>query len=821
MKFNLKIQWLPLMLLLAVIAGLVGPAQAAGKLGEPPTTPQSPSASVWTKTFVDQPPMFREMGARSLRFTNSGFPTTEVRFPAVAYGGNALYYAWKNGDGWHRQLVDASPGVGQFANLALDAQSRPRITYFDSINGVLKFAYSNDPYPLTGSPVLTWVITTVPALPAALAGPEVPVEPMAPRLAAFHNWGRTAPITDIPVPDRYGYGMYNSITVDRNNRIHISYYDANHGSLVYGSYNGLVWDINEVIDRGVAGTYTAVATRSDNIPCVSYFAEKYDFLKVACRNSLDPADNTWWIGTADNSTQAGVYTSLAFDSSDRPHVSYMDFVQGNLMYASQNSNGDWFNETVDTRHETGGWTSLALDGNSKPCVSYFEFTDQILKYACRGKSGWSTSVISNTAPIGLYTSLALNPKTGGMSISYYDQFNGRMVVTNLSAPHPAELVSTARNVGTYNSLSLDPATNQPYIAYFAEGERKSDASSRGPSAIKVAAVFGPGPGPWVTGVLTDAISIPAYVSVKKKDDSYQGIAYYNPLKKKLKYAFPSGGGWASEVVDRFNSTTEDNGMFPSLQFSKGKNGITNGAPMVSYYNATYGVLRFAYRRGVQDWLVRDIDTTSANVGQYTSMAISPGGPLAGLPAIAYYDAANKRLKYAYNTPLDIWEMVVVDITPGVDVGQYASLAFAADGTPHIAYYDATNANLKHAYLKNPTADARIQANWVIDTIDTLGDVGRFASIGVSQGTGTVHIAYYDATNHSLRYARSLAPGWQIDTIDSYGLYGVVGEWASLAVTSTGEPRISYYDWTNGALKYASPSGAFPVLTRNFLSLGIH
>ena len=60
------------------------------------------------------------------------------------------------------------------------------------------------------------------------------------------------------------------------------------------------------------------------------------------------------------------------------------------------------------------------------------------------------------------------------------------------------------------------------------------------------------------------------------------------------------------------------------------------------------------------------------------------------------------------------------------------------------------------------------------------------------------------SNGNLKYAYKDASGWLNQTVDSTG---VVGQWTSLALTSSGWPAISYYDATNGNLKYAYKSAS--------------
>src|SRR3954454_20754619 len=66
--------------------------------------------------------------------------------------------------------------------------------------------------------------------------------------------------------------------------------------------------------------------------------------------------------------------------------------------------------------------------------------------------------------------------------------------------------------------------------------------------------------------------------------------------------------------------------------------------------------------------------------------------------------------------------------------------------------------------------------------------------------GTLHVAFYDATQH-LRYAKRAADGtWGAAiTIDAHPL---AGQSLALALDATDRPAIAYYDATTRDLKYA-------------------
>jgi hypothetical protein len=67
------------------------------------------------------------------------------------------------------------------------------------------------------------------------------------------------------------------------------------------------------------------------------------------------------------------------------------------------------------------------------------------------------------------------------------------------------------------------------------------------------------------------------------------------------------------------------------------------------------------------------------------------------------------------------------------------------------------------------------------------------------GQGRPHISYYDAGLGDLKYAYWDGSSWLIQSVDSLGN---VGKYNSLALDPVGRPCISYYDETDGDLKVA-------------------
>lgn len=90
---------------------------------------------------------------------------------------------------------------------------------------------------------------------------------------------------------------------------------------------------------------------------------------------------------------------------------------------------------------------------------------------------------------------------------------------------------------------------------------------------------------------------------------------------------------------------------------------------------------------------------------------------------------------------------LVDSTQSVDVGSQSSTVLV-DGMPAIAYYDATNKDLKYVRA----LDARGTAWNAPVTLASRGDVGQNPSLQIINGNPAV--SYYDETNKTLMYVRS-------------------------------------------------------------------
>jgi len=223
-----------------------------------------------------------------------------------------------------------------------------------------------------------------------------------------------------------------------------------------------------------------------------------------------------------------------------------------------------------------------------------------------------------------------------------------------------------------------------------------------------------------------------------------------------------------------------------------------GGVHFAYFDAAERVLKYAYKAPNGLWNAPVTIDPAPETGHYLSIAVDPSGR----PGIAYFDGTMGDLKYAFSPTPGQWDTQVVE-SAGL-VGLYPSLGFDSLSRATIAYYKKTGGDLKLAVLLPEDA-------WAYELIDEAGDVGRSTALTAQPLTGRWSIAYTDATNNAVKYVwRTKLKTWQIETAAT-----TVGgaDYLSLAYNPFTEPAgvfqkaaISFYDAFAGDLKITQSDG---------------
>ncbi len=163
--------------------------------------------------------------------------------------------------------------------------------------------------------------------------------------------------------------------------------------------------------------------------------------------------------------------------------------------------------------------------------------------------------------------------------------------------------------------------------------------------------------------------------------------------------------------------------------------------------------------------------------------------------LAYFDAAERVLKYSYRAPDGLWDApVTVDATD--NAGQFVSVGADSQGNPAIAYFEGTHGDLKFAWRSNGI--------WRTETVDSRGSVGLYPSM-IFYGPGWPAVTYFDKTHGDLKFAvRNMATGkWGFEEVQRTG---IVGRSSSLATNpSTGRFEVAYVDTGKGLVDWGAPS----------------
>jgi hypothetical protein len=300
----------------------------------------------------------------------------ENDYPHISYydymNGDLKYCFW-NGNYWEIQVVDSMGDVGRYTSIALDSNNHSHISYYDHSNGDLKYCYWNGDY---------WNITTI---------------------------------------DEIGkVGLFNCIALDNYDYPHISYVDYDNIFLKYAFWNGNEWIIETVDENVGLGEYfsdtTSIAIDDSNNPHISYCNRGNHDLKYAYFDGF-----SWNKNIVDTKGEVGQYSSLALDSENKPHISYASWSNFDLKYAYL-SDETWYTETIDHDGDIRKWTSIDLDSNDMPHISYYDYTEGSLRYTFFTGSDWQIETVENEGSTGCFNSICLTSDDKAV-ISYYDWGN--------------------------------------------------------------------------------------------------------------------------------------------------------------------------------------------------------------------------------------------------------------------------------------------------------------------------------------------------------------------------------------------------------------
>jgi PKD repeat protein len=300
--------------------------------------------------------------------------------PAIAYyddASNAARYAWFNGTNWTIETVDYSSNFhrGEWSSLAFNPSGIPYVAYHwddDDLfqdNG-LRVAWRTgskgwNTYELDSTVIL---INEQMGVHPTIAMDTAGYPHIAYRAEATLNIGQWYASQNgvgwstEPTVNDSGVGEYSDLALDGGDNPYISSWFAgsigNDCAYLIYKYAG-DWQYEQIecgLDDGF-GQHTAIAIDSADRIHTTYFGA--DMLQYAVR-----VNGSWTIATLDNQGVPGLYTDIAIDSLDGPHILYYDAGDKDLRYVYDLQAPTLISITPDTGVNDAPVTDVVVTGTS-------------------------------------------------------------------------------------------------------------------------------------------------------------------------------------------------------------------------------------------------------------------------------------------------------------------------------------------------------------------------------------------------------------------------------------------------------------------------
>ena len=574
-------------------------------------------------------------------------------------------------------------------------------------------------------------------------------------------------------------GTHSSVVVDSAGQIHAVYNNQSSSALMYATYDTKWGWLEENIADGIEPFFMSLAVDSQ------------DHIHVAFANCLTPfsdcelyygndifSSSSWTPMPKYGATNSGFYTSLVLDSSDIPHIAFVDRSDCSNYNCSINymtHNGTTWDQFVldDNRVEVPIHLQIHQGFNGTTSVTWFD--DQVpggpLVLSTLSGNQWSDQnlVLSQTQS-GDFVSFPFHDSAydfnANLHLSHYNQTSNNLEYTFINnASTTTVVVDAMGDVGRENTILID-SLNNPHIVYH-------DTTN---SALKVASLIDSA---WIVSIVDNSSTFESS-SAFLDSNNILHIIYYDSTNHHPMHA-----------KKQLQTSVQHNPAEWNISPSQGP--AVGGTEVVVTGSGFSSMLDDEVQDNDEDYWNPTWSNTT--IGFDMSM-VSAILDVDGDAHLSYYDSLNTNLMYATNKN-GSWVNYIIDSDISGN-GLSSSIAIDSNGTVHFSYIDGdqlfyANFDISETISTFPidfgTAPTMRRPNLQIDSLNMP------------------HIVYYDAANEELRYVTRMdfATQWTDSLIhettvnelqfqlDSVDVPHIVYIWGDMEETRHGKKELG--SWT--------------------------
>ncbi|MFC1679442.1 hypothetical protein ACFL2T_04455 [Elusimicrobiota bacterium] len=385
--------------------------------------------------------------------------------------------------------------------------------------------------------------------------------------------------------------------------------------------------------------------------------------------------------------------SVALNSVDDPHISFIDMANDSLAY-DRRVGAIWSTEIIDSVGGARAKTSIDLDSSGKAHISYYDSSG--LKYARWTGTSWVIRAVDpvGSAGVGVVTSIAVD-SSDIPHISYYDSGNGDLKYAIWTGSSwSTHTVDAAGQMGSFSSIHLDSSQN-PHISYSSQDASKdlkyAQWTGTSWSTQTVSVDGGQGGGAADNSLVLDS-SDNTIIGYQRSDNGH------------ICYAEWSGSSWLFRTVDT-QGASPGNGLSIALDSS-------DNLQLAFALIETRKEIFYAKWVGFQ-WVVQAIEATGGFDVTRPEMALDS----TGLAFFGYYDVGGQILRHAKLAPDS--PLSGVPSTP-IDHGVFSATTSVAFSWTKGTVVDPTSA-IGRFYLQIGTDPVTNDASMFNDDVGSVWD----------------------------------------------------------------------------------------------------